>query len=186
MSWKWLYKNSSRWRTLFTQLQLPGKSQEGNVIFQIGIQSFSLPNCCLGAMKFLLTIGAQDLIINAMSLLPVTNSVLLWGCEKDSFVNQRGKSAADWITHLPSLRAHFSRVTPYLNADQTWSFVIWLVLLLYPQDSELFTWNRWERSLLAATPKLHWKTEAWQPIFDCWRFRRQISKFLGLAQKCLF
>lgn len=62
-------------------------------------------------------------------------------------------------------------------------------LLLYPTASEPFTWNRWEQSLLAATPKFHWETEAWQPTFDCWcitHFRRQIPKFLALAQKYLF
>lgn len=106
MSWKWPCKNSNTWRTLFTQLQLPGKSQEGNVIFQIGIQSFSLPNCCLGAMKFLLTIRPQDLIINAMWLLPITKSVPPWGCEKHSFVNQGGRSLQIEL-HLPCLRAHF-------------------------------------------------------------------------------
>lgn len=95
-------------------------------------QSFSLPNCCLGAMKFLLTTGPQGLIINAMWLLPIANSVPLWGCEKDSFVNQGGKSAA-----VHTLHPLFSCVTPDLNADQTWLFMIWFICYSIQQTLSL-------------------------------------------------
>lgn len=85
-------------------------------------------------MKFLLTTGAQDLIINAMWLSPIINSVSLWGCEKHSFVNQGGKGAADCIAHLPSLRAHFFLCN---SISKCWSNLIisdLVSLLLYPPD----------------------------------------------------
>lgn len=134
MLWKWSCKSSIKRRTLFIQLQLPVKLQEGNVIFQVGIQSLSLPNCCLGNMGFLITIDVQALIINAMWILPVSNMVPVGWCEKDWFVNQRGKSATvELHTFLPSFlpwEPIFFLVYLHIQIrirPDPWSFVIWLV-----------------------------------------------------------